>query len=139
MENASRLLESLSAEEIRERLLDLDREQRALRVLLRDEPTRSRQADTSATTGGPAMPQVASRYLTPPQVAERFGVDPHRVLAWIRSGQLLAVNIGDGTQRPRFRVSESDLALFLAARAARPEPRVSRIRRKKDPSVIEFF
>jgi hypothetical protein len=84
------------------------------------------------------MPQIAS-YLTPPAVAQRFGVDVHRVLNWIRRGELRAVNVGDGAQRPRFRVSPADLALFEAARSAGPEPKISRVRRRKDPSVIEFF
>ncbi len=87
------------------------------------------------------MPQVASpaRYLTPPQIAERFGVDAHKILSWIRRGELRAVNIGDGCQRPRYRISPDDLAVFEARRAAGPEPKISRIRRRKDPSIIEFF
>ena len=85
------------------------------------------------------MPQVAApRFLTPPQVAKRLGVDPHRVVGWIRRGELQAANLGDGARRPRFRVSESDLAVFLASRAAGPQPKVAR-RRRKDPSTIEFF
>ena len=85
--------------------------------------------------------QIASpcRYLSPPQVAERFGVDVHRVLGWIRRGQLHAVNVGDGAQRPRYRVSPTDLALFEAARAAGPAPKMSRIRRRRDSQVTEFF
>jgi excisionase family DNA binding protein len=85
------------------------------------------------------MPALASRYLTPPGVAERLGVDSHRVVGWIRSGQLPAVNVGDGARRPRFRVSEADLAAFLAARSVGPAPRVSRIRRRRDSQVTEFF
>ena len=36
------------------------------------------------------MPQVVSAYLTPPAVAERFAVDTHKVLGWIRTGRLRA-------------------------------------------------
>ena len=84
--------------------------------------------------------QVASgQYLTPPQVAKRLAVDPCKVRAWIVSGSLRAVNLGDGRLRPRYRVSEADLAVFLAARSAGPEPKISRIRRRKNPNYIEYF
>jgi len=78
-----------------------------------------------------------SDYLTPPAVAKLLHVRPDRVRAWIRSGQLRAVDLSDGT-RPRFRISESDLQIFLNRRSAAPEPKVSR-RRRRDPDVIEFF
>jgi excisionase family DNA binding protein len=81
----------------------------------------------------------APRYLTPPQVAERLAVDAHRVLGWIRRGELHAVNVGDGTQRPRFRIGEDDLAAFLASRSAGPAPRITRCRRRRDPEVKEYF
>jgi excisionase family DNA binding protein len=79
------------------------------------------------------------RYLTPPEVAARLGVDVHKVMGWIRRGELRAANVGDGAQRPRFRISPIDLELFLSARAAAPEPKITRMRRKKDPNIIEFF
>ena len=85
------------------------------------------------------MPQVASSYQTPPRVAERYGVDVHRVLDWIRRGELHAINVGDGSMRPRYRISPSDLAIFEAARSATPAPKISRVRRRRDPNVIEFF
>ncbi len=79
-----------------------------------------------------------THYVTPPAIADRLGVDAHRVIAWIKRGQLAAVNIGDGSQRPRYRVSEADLQVFLAARTVQPPaPRVRR--RRTDPNVIAFF
>ena len=41
--------------------------------------------------------------------------------------------------RPRYRVAESDLAAFLAARSAGPHPKISRVRRRRDPQIMEFF
>jgi hypothetical protein len=77
-------------------------------------------------------------YLTPPQVAEQYRVDPHRVIHWIRSGQLRAINLGDGNKRPRYRISPADLAAFEASRSVQPPaPRVRR--RWKDPQIHEFF
>lgn len=80
------------------------------------------------------------RYLSPPEVAERFGVDAAKVLVWIRAGELRAIDAATRTGgRPRFRISPADLALFEAARAAGPTPRVTRCRRRKTPGIIEFF
>ena len=84
--------------------------------------------------------QVASdcRYLSPSQLAQQYGCDAHKILGWIRRGELRAVNVGDGLQRPRYRISPADLAAFEAARAAGPTPKVSR-RRRKDPLITEYF
>jgi len=80
------------------------------------------------------------RFLTPPQIAERFGVSADKVLAWIHSGELRAVNVAEqlGGQRPRWRVSIADLLAFEERRAAVPPP--ARMQRRKQPAeVIEFF
>ena len=84
--------------------------------------------------------QVASNsYLSPPAIAKRFGIDVHKVILWIRKGELHATNLATTTGgRPRWKVSPADLALFEAARAAGPQPRVVR-RRRKALNVIEFF
>ncbi|MCD4728168.1 MAG: helix-turn-helix domain-containing protein [Pirellulales bacterium] len=82
---------------------------------------------------------VASPYLTPPAVAKRLAVDPAKILAWIRSGELRAVNTATTiTGRPRYKISPADLAAFEAARAAGPTPKVVR-RRRKDPSATQYF
>jgi hypothetical protein len=85
------------------------------------------------------MPPQVPIYSTPPAVAKLYGVDVHRVIGWIRKGELRAVNVGDGAKRPRFRINSADLAAFEAARSATPQPKVSRCRRAKTPGVIEFF
>ncbi len=83
--------------------------------------------------------QVVS-YFSPPEIAERFGVDAHKVLGWIRRGELRALNVATTTGgRPRFRISPADLAAFEASRSAGPPPKISRIRRRRDPQIVEFF
>ena len=78
------------------------------------------------------------RYFSPPEIAERFGVDPAKVVGWIRKGELRTVNVGNGTSRPRYRISPTNLVFFEAARAVTPPaPRIRR--RRADPSIIEFF
>jgi excisionase family DNA binding protein len=76
--------------------------------------------------------------LTPPQVARQLSVDASTVIGWIRSGELKGSNIGKGSQRPRYRIQQSDLEAFLKSR--QPEARTGRKRRTKEPAgEIEFF
>jgi excisionase family DNA binding protein len=90
-----------------------------------------------AARGSKAMGNVPS-YLSPPEVARRFGVNADKVRTWIHSGELHAVNVAArAAGRPRWRISEADLAKFVAGRSA-PPPALRRHRRK-DPDVIEFF
>lgn len=70
------------------------------------------------------------RYLTPPEVATRLRVDAHKVLGWIRRGDLRAINVSDGW-RPRYRVSHDDLEAFLRRREVQPPP--PRIARRRQP------
>ena len=79
-----------------------------------------------------------TRAITPPALAQRLGVNVHKVLGWIARGELRAVNAGDGS-RPRWRIMPDDLEQFLARRAAQPTVKATRRRRKADPAVIEFF
>jgi excisionase family DNA binding protein len=77
--------------------------------------------------------------LTPPEVARLWGVSPDKVLGWIRSGELRAVNGATSAKgRPRWLIDRADLAAFEAARSARPTPPAPR-RRKATAGVIEFF
>ena len=76
--------------------------------------------------------------ITPPVLAKRLGVGVHKVLRWIASGQLRAINVGDGT-RPRWRIMADDLQAFLERRAAQPAVKATRRRRKVDAAVTEYF
>ena len=83
--------------------------------------------------------QVASQYLSPPEIAKRYGVDPHKIIQWIRRGELIAIDVSSTPGgRPRYRISPADLAIFEATRTAGPTPKAIR-RRRKDPSVTKFF
>ncbi len=86
------------------------------------------------------MSAPQATYLTPPAVARRYGVDPAKVLTWIRNGELGAVNVATSTGgRPRYRVSPADLALFEQSRAAGPQPKITRCRRRQPQGVTQFF
>ena len=80
-----------------------------------------------------ALPQT----LTPPMVARRLRVKPEKVVAWVRSGQLRALNVSNGT-RPRYRIDPADLAIFEKRRAVVAPAKPSR-RRRRSTNVIQFF
>jgi excisionase family DNA binding protein len=82
---------------------------------------------------------AAKETFTAPQVAERLGVGHDKVLLWIKRGELQAANLAttlDG--RPRYGVSQTDLARFLTNRAVVPAAPVVR-RRRKQTDTKEFF
>lgn len=80
-------------------------------------------------------------FQTPPTIAKQLGCHVDRVRAWIETGQLPAVNLGDKS-RPRWRISPDGLSQFLRSRsnqaAVDATKRPSR-RSRKQSGVIEFF
>lgn len=86
-----------------------------------------------------ARPQLAV-YLAPSDIARSRGVSVLKVLGWIKSGELRAVNMATQAGRlPRWRISPADLEAFDAARAAVPQVPVSRRARRKVGHVVEYF
>jgi excisionase family DNA binding protein len=82
-----------------------------------------------------------AEFFTPPQLAKRLGVDSDKVLRWIRSGQLVAVDMVT-TQggRPRYRISLEEVLAFEKRRTVSKPPSPSP--RKKPPKqdgIIEFY
>jgi hypothetical protein len=79
------------------------------------------------------------RKLTPPEIARRYGIHPLKVLGWIRSGELRAVNVAASPlKRPRWRVDERDLEVFEQRRTAQAVA-PGRRKRRRAADVIEFF
>jgi transposase len=78
--------------------------------------------------------------VTPPKLAKRYGVDVHKIIAWVRSGELPAMNSAT-TQggRPRFLIDESDILAFETRRSVEPARKSTRKPRQKSTNVIEFF
>lgn len=80
------------------------------------------------------------RKLSPREVAALFGISPDKVLAWIHSGELQAVNVATRPGgRPRWRIDQADLMAFEQRRAATPPAPICRVRRKKQSGIIDFF
>lgn len=72
-------------------------------------------------------------------LTERYAVNEHTVLAWIRSGELRALSVGrkPDAKKPRWRITESALAAFELARTPTPTP--PRTRRKKQSDTVTKF
>lgn len=84
------------------------------------------------------MPNEQGR--TPPALAKRYGVKPEKVHHWIRTGELVAINVAASTSgRPRFIVTPEAIAAFEARRSSKPRAATPRTRRRKSAATIEFF
>lgn len=80
-------------------------------------------------------------YLSPADVAKRYGISVNKVLGWIRRGELHAVNLANRVGgRPRWKIAPEALADFERSRSATPSP-VSgrRQRRPADAGILHFF
>ena len=84
-------------------------------------------------------PLIQRTKLTPAEIARRWGIKSHKVLAWIRSGELRAINAAETmTGRPRYLVDVKDLAAFERAReVVCRNPRTHN--RSQNVGITEFF
>ncbi|QDU82630.1 Helix-turn-helix domain protein [Polystyrenella longa] len=63
-------------------------------------------------------------FITPPQLARLWGVKPEKIIRWIRSGELKAMDFSSNPQsgRPRFRIRMSDAEEFEMNRTVSTGP-----------------
>jgi hypothetical protein len=72
-------------------------------------------------------------------VAKAWGIDVNKVIAWIRSGELRAINgAKKAGGKPRYLIDLADLEAFEAARSTVPVPRSTRKRRATE-NVTRYF
>ena len=84
-------------------------------------------------------PNLRKRKKTPPEVAAMWGISPDKVTAWIKSGELRAIDASTGRgQRPRYLIDLDDLLDFEARRAVTPAPK-PRTRQRQSDQTIEFY
>jgi hypothetical protein len=77
---------------------------------------------------------------TPPELAVEWGCTPGKVLNWIRSGELPAVNLATRVGgRPRWVVTLEAKAQFERARANHVPPKPTRRRLENYRPIKEFF
>lgn len=73
------------------------------------------------------MADADAKTLTPAELAREWRVDVHRVLTWIRAGQLPAANLASNPLgRPRYRIARADADDFWRSRMVKPMPRPPR-------------
>jgi len=78
-------------------------------------------------------------FMSPPELAERLGVNPEKIIGFIRDGLLVAVNVAANTRgRPRWRISEEAVDAFLLARQSKP-PQKSAPRARRQSNVISYY
>ena len=74
---------------------------------------------------------MPDRALSAAALARLLGVHPAKILAWIRAGELAAVDLAESRGgRPRWKIMPAALDEFLAARASQ-SPTPSRRRRRQ--------
>ena len=58
------------------------------------------------------------KYFTPQEAAELLSTNDDKVIAWIHSNELDAIDVAKSknSQRPRWRISESALGRFIISR-----------------------
>jgi hypothetical protein len=79
------------------------------------------------------MSAAAITYWSVPAVAELLGIDPGKVLNWLRRGELVGVNIAVRRgRRPRWRIADAELQRFLRSRQSAAAPTIPRRRRDKE-------
>jgi hypothetical protein len=85
--------------------------------------------------------QVAPRTkISPPELARRWGLDAHKILGWIRNGELRAIDVSSRQGgRPRYLIDMCDIRIFELHRAVGGPVQAPRRRRTKQSDLIEFF
>ena len=76
----------------------------------------------------------ATHYVTPPQLAKRWQVKLANIYSWIRSGDLPAINMSTGEERPRWRLTEADVSDFERRRRTTASPVSARKQRHSIPT-----
>lgn len=74
------------------------------------------------------MPATRQTF-TPPQLAERWGVGHEKILGWIHSGELQALNLATRpTGQPRWAIPLASVERFEASRSTSPPPKPAKRR-----------
>ena len=75
---------------------------------------------------------VCKTKLTPPEIARLWGISVEKVLNFIRSGELRAINAATPgrNRRPRYLIGVADLEDFERRRTVGPTPKLPRVKRR---------
>lgn len=76
-----------------------------------------------------------------PVLARQEGIGPKKIIEWIRTGELRAINLArkpDG--RPRYAIDDADWEAFERSREVKPDaPPVRKLQRRASADTKEFF
>ena len=124
-----RHLDAAELESIRQRAaVEVDRQLRGVRATV--------QSLLGNGNGGGS----ARQKLTPPELARTWGIKPDKVLAWIRSGELRAINVAtDQLGRPRYLIDPNEVEAFEQRRAVVERPVLCRRRGRRNNGVPHYF
>lgn len=81
---------------------------------------------------------VTTKLLTPQEIAERLQVTSEQVRSLIRSGRLVAINVGTGSKRPCYRITHRAFDDFLERKSGSAQP-TNRRRPRRSVPVPDFF
>jgi hypothetical protein len=88
-------------------------------------------------------PAIQRRKFSVPQVAMMLGVADAKIIAWIKAGELRAVNLARSRNgRPRYAIDVADIEAFERSREVVPADGVTitrRLRRRATENVKQFF
>lgn len=77
-------------------------------------------------------------FYTIPQLAKDMSVNERKIREWIDSGQLKAINVSQGEQRPRYRISQAQLDAFCKLReTSNPTSKPKRRKRRTGRKFIQ--
>jgi hypothetical protein len=83
--------------------------------------------------------QTTKTKLTPPELAKLWGVAPEKIVFWIKSGELPAIDASRVRgARPRYLIDEDAIAEFEARRQVTP-PLPQPKRRRKSGAIVRHF
>lgn len=83
---------------------------------------------------------VQNPLLTIAQAAEKMVIAPGKILGWIASGELAAIDISASrNQRPRWRIDPESLDQFLLSRRSTPPAKPAKAKRRKAAKVTQYI
>lgn len=78
--------------------------------------------------------------LTPPQLARLWGVDPNKIIGFIKRGELRAMNAAANLGgRARYLIDVADIAEFEARRAVVPPAPITRRKKPSNDGIVRHF
>ncbi len=78
--------------------------------------------------------------LSPPELARYWGIGADKVLTWIRSGELRAINAATKRGgRPRYLIDAKDIEAFEKMRSVTTTPPAPRRRKATSDGITEYF